>query len=147
MIAAALAGCSARDMGSMSANQSPATTESTAALPLPRARSPVPAFHGGGDGWRFDIQADTAVRHTAKLLYAGASTNATLVLRQATPAADPHAFEFEGTLFTARGDTPLRVHIRREDCKDAAGILRMQTVEVAVQGVVRLRGCGEITPY
>ncbi len=110
-------------------------------------RSPVPAFHGGGVDWRIDLQAESGLRHTARLLHSGDWTNATLALRSATPASAPSTFVFEGTLFAAQGDTPLRLEIVRVDCKDDAGTTRMQTVVVTVRGAAPLHGCGEITPY
>ena len=110
-------------------------------------RSPVPAFHGSGADWRLDLRSDRGARYTARLLRSGSWTNVTLVLRSATPTEHPSEFDFDGTLFAAHGDTPLRVRIVRADCKDAGGVVRMQTVNIVVTGAATLGGCGEITPY
>ena len=141
-----LAGCSARNTGTPAAQQAPEAPES-AATQVVVQRSPVPAFHGSGADWKLDLKADSGTRYTARLLRSGSWTNATLVLRSAAPAEHPNDFDFDGTLFATHGDTPLRVRIVHADCKDAGGVVRMQTVNIVVTGAATLSGCGEITPY
>ncbi|MBS0456902.1 MAG: hypothetical protein JSS44_06175 [Proteobacteria bacterium] len=142
VFAAALAGCTAHPAGQSPAPDLPPESSIVAAP----ARSPVPAFHGGGSNWRIDLQADGGVRHTARLQHAGVSTNATLVLRSATPASDPTRFTFDGTLFAKRGDTPMHIDIESADCRDGAGVVHRQSVVVAVQASAPLSGCGDVTP-
>lgn len=146
-----LTGCHANgnDTASVTAekNTVPVSVSSASAAPdAADARSPIPAFHGGGEGWRIDLKADRGMRHTARLFRDGRWLNATLMLRSATPTDDPTAFAFEGTVFAPAGDTPMQLEIDRADCSGRS-LSRPDAVRLRVRGNVPLQGCGQITPY
>ncbi len=149
LLVAALAGCTAQDAGPAPMAAPVQTMASPAALSSPAepTRSPAPDMRASGEGWRIDLKADQGLRYTARLQRSGASLNATLMLRAATPAVDPSHLIFDGTLFAPGADTPLRLDITRENCRVGHGKVQTHTIVVSVQGAAPLHGCGENTSY
>ncbi|MCJ0826308.1 hypothetical protein MQC88_10160 [Luteimonas sp. 50] len=103
--------------------------------------SPVAAFEGGGADWDIAIHATTGLRHDVRLRWGGGAHVAGGTVRYRASAPGTH--RLEGTLYGVGGDRGLRIDLRRGDCRDAGRVFRY-AVMVAVDGMVPLRGCGEL---
>ena len=103
--------------------------------------SPVPAFEGGAADWRISIHATGGMRHSVRLSQGGNAASGTARYR-ATGIPDRHALD--GTLYSDRGDRAMHITLQRGECSGVDGRVHPYGVEVAVDGMARLRGCGEL---
>jgi hypothetical protein len=103
--------------------------------------SPVPAFQGGGAGWGIAIQATGGLRHSVRLHWSGSAGDASGTARYQA-AGTPGTHQLAGTLYDKTGDRAMRITLRRGDCAGAR--VRPYSVEVAVDGMAPLRGCGDL---
>ena len=122
--------------------------------------TPVPAFQGGGAGWRVEIQSLGDMRHsvrlTSNLLTSSPPTsgqparvdNGTVVY-QPPPSSlpTPATILLTGTLYGPGGDRALRITLNAHTCRDAAGAEHRHAVQVEVAGAPDLHGCGDLAVY
>jgi hypothetical protein len=105
--------------------------------------SPVPAFQGGGAGWGIAIQATGGLRHSVRLHWRGSARDVGGTARyQATGTPGTH--QFDGTLYDTSGDRAMRITLQREDCTGADARVRPYSVEVVVDDMAPLQGCGDL---
>ncbi len=111
--------------------------------------SPVPAFQGGGAGWRVEIQATGGLRHSVKLAVGEPAQRreGTVVYQPLPPAAAGAVIILDGTLYDARGDRAISIKLARRDCTDAGGRVHQHDVQVDVDGESPLQGCGDLAMY
>jgi hypothetical protein len=106
--------------------------------------SPVPAFQGGGGDWRIAIQATGGMRHSVQLRWGGTAHAAAGTARYLPAEATPGRHRLDGTLYGDNGDRAMHITLQRGDCTGATGRVHPYGVEVAVDGMAPLRGCGEL---
>lgn len=152
MLLVAVAGCAPGNDGRADAPPVPADASAQRAPSPPRAHgkiaadqvgklSPVPAFEGGGAGWDISIHAIAGLRHDVRLRRGAAQVaNGTVRYRESPPGMH----RLEGTLYGVDGDRGMHIELRRGDCTRPGGQVQAYGVEVVVDGMARLRGCGEL---
>lgn len=135
LLAGLLAGCSTPS--------SKTTADESRPPSIAAGMSPVPAFTGGGAGWRIEIASTGKGNHDASLNADGRTQTGTLrYLGQ--PADAP------STLVVLNGELdrqPTIVEIKRESCRDANGVDTRASVQVTVEGQPQRRGCGHLAVY
>lgn len=117
--------------------------------------SPVPAFMGGGAGWRIDIQATGNMQHKFSITGSDGVVKATGTLAYKGPVADASS-----SLIVLNGkrddiqndDNGVIVEIQSKACTDTGGQPHMHSVAVyadslAALGMNRLQGCGDLAVY
>jgi hypothetical protein len=151
---AGAAGCAPRDGGFDSGPEQRPADAPTGTAPAPGSRgkiaadqvgkvSPVPAFQGGGAGWGIAIQATGGLRHSVRLHWSGSARDVGGTARyQATGTPGTH--QFDGTLYDTSGDRAMRITLQREDCTGADARVRPYSVEVVVDDMAPLQGCGDL---
>lgn len=135
LLAGLLAGCAST--ASQTAGDAPRHPSIAADL------SPVPAFTGGGAGWRIEIASTGKGNHEATLSTDGDTWKGTLrYLGQ--PADAPRSLI---VLNGALGKQPAIVEIKRESCRNAEGVDTQASVQVTMEGQPQRRGCGHLAVY
>lgn len=111
--------------------------------------SPVPAFMGGGEHWSIDIQATGDMNHRVQLTWGSGSQKASGQLAyRGQPADAPRTLiVLSGELATAQGAKPMTVEIRDSACTDDGDRPHRHSVQVTVEGLQQMRGCGDLAVY
>ncbi|MGF6418158.1 hypothetical protein ABH900_001637 [Stenotrophomonas sp. AN71] len=105
--------------------------------------SPVPAFTGGGAGWRIEITSTGKGNHDASLSVDGRTRKG--VLRYlGQPADAPSSLT---VLSGELGGQPAIVEIKRESCRNVEGVDTRASVQVTLEGQPQRRGCGHLAVY
>lgn len=105
--------------------------------------SPVPAFTGGGAGWRIEITSTGKGNHSARLNADGRTQTGTVRYLGQPADAPSTLIVLNGEL----GSQPAIVEIKRESCRDADGVDTRASVQVTVEGQPQRRGCGHLAVY
>ncbi|MGG2099804.1 hypothetical protein [Stenotrophomonas sp. NRRL B-14846] len=105
--------------------------------------SPVPAFSGGGAGWRIEITSTGQGNHDASLSAEGRTHKGTLRYPGQPADAPSSLIVLNGEL----GRQPAIVEIKRESCRNAEGVDTMASVHVTMEGQPQRRGCGHLAVY
>ncbi|WP_075675093.1 hypothetical protein [Stenotrophomonas sp. TD3] len=105
--------------------------------------SPVPAFTGGGAGWRIEIASTGKGNHEATLSTDG-DTWKGMLRYLGQPADAPRSLI---VLNGALGKQPAIVEIKRESCRNAEGVDTQASVQVTMEGQPQRRGCGHLAVY
>lgn len=162
VLSLSLTGCAATDAGKSAAAVEPAPVETSPADPSPAepARgkiaadqvgkvSPVPAFKGFGEHWSIDLQASGGMDHSVALIWGSGSYRASgHALYRGQPADAPSSLiVLSGELRTEQGAKPMTIEIQRQDCTDDGDRPHQHSVQVSVQGMDPMRGCGDLAVY
>lgn len=134
LLAGVLAGCSTPSQTSADEPHPPT---------LGAGLSPVPAFTGGGAGWRIEIASTGKGNHDASLSADG-RTHTGMLRYLGQPADAP------STLIVLNGELgrqPAIVEIKREPCRNAEGVDTQASVQVTMEGQPQRRGCGHLAVY
>ncbi|WP_295557995.1 hypothetical protein [uncultured Stenotrophomonas sp.] len=105
--------------------------------------SPVPAFAGGGAGWRIEIASTGKGNHDASLSADGRTHKG--VLRYLGQPADA-----PGSLIVLNGELdkqPTIVEIKHESCRNTEGVDTLASVQVTMEGQPQRRGCSHLAVY
>jgi hypothetical protein len=105
--------------------------------------SPVPAFTGGGAGWRIEIASTGKGNHDASLSADGRTHTGTLRYLGQPADAPSTLIVLNGEL----GKQPAVVEIKRESCRNAEGVDTLASVQVTMEGQPQRRGCGHLAVY
>lgn len=105
--------------------------------------SPVPAFTGGGAGWRIEITSTGQGNHDASLSAEGRTHKGTLRYLGQPADAPSSLIVLNGEL----GRQPAIVEIKRESCRNAEGVDTLASVQVTMEGQPQRRGCGHLAVY
>jgi hypothetical protein len=155
LVAVASAGCAQRSDGLETAprqrpagapateNPSPSDSRGKIAAGQVGKVSPVPAFQGGGAGWGIAIRATGGLRHSVRLHWSGSARDAGGTARYQA-SGTPGMHRLEGTLYGDAGDRAMRITLQRGNCTGVDGRVRPYSVEVSVDGLAPLRGCGDL---
>lgn len=108
--------------------------------------SPVIAFRGTGTGWNLQIENAGGYAHDADLTWDDGNQQATGSLEyQPTPGASAGApIVLVGTLATPAGPRSVRVEIKADACKAAAGEAYTHAVHATIEGMALMHGCGDL---
>ncbi|MEH6420506.1 hypothetical protein [Pseudomonas sp. CGJS7] len=111
--------------------------------------SPVPAFKGFGEHWSIDIHATGEMNHKVELTWGSGSEKASGSARyNGQPADAPSTLiVLSGELNTAAGAKPMTVEISQKECTDDGDNKHMQSVDVHVDGMDKMSGCGDLAVY
>ncbi|MGJ7904200.1 hypothetical protein [Lysobacter sp. 1R34A] len=111
--------------------------------------SPVPAFKGYGEHWGIDIQASGGMAHKVELTWGSGSERASGTVDYKGPPADAanSSIVLSGELATKAGAKPMVVEISRKDCTDDGDRPHAHSVQVTVEGLPPMRGCGDLAVY
>ncbi len=135
LLAGLLAGCAST--ASQTAGDAPRHPSIAADL------SPVPAFTGGGAGWRIEIASTGQGNHEATLSTDGVTRKGTLRYLGQPADAPASLIVLNGEL----GNQPAIVEIKRESCRNADGVDTQASVQVTMEGQPQRRGCGHLAVY
>lgn len=156
------AGCAAPDQAKDTVTPDATTTATPATDPGPAGRpmgkigadqvgkvSPVPAFKGFGEHWGIEIQATGEMSHKVELTWGSGSEKASgTVDYKGQPADAPGSLiVLSGELATKQGAKPMVVEINRKDCTDDGDGAHRHSVQVTVEGLPQMRGCGDLAMY
>ena len=103
--------------------------------------SPVPAFEGGAADWRISIHATGGMRHGVRLSQGSNAANGTARYRK---SGMPGMHALDGTLYSDRGDRAMHITLQRGNCSGADGRVHPYGVEVLIDGMTPLQGCGDL---
>jgi hypothetical protein len=111
--------------------------------------SPVPAFKGFGEHWSIDIQATGEMNHKVDLTWGSGSEKASGTARyNGQPADAPNTLiVLSGELNGKNGAKAMTIEISQKECTDDGDNKHMQTVNVHVDGMDKLSGCGDLAVY
>jgi hypothetical protein len=111
--------------------------------------SPVPAFKGFGEHWGIEIQATGERSHKVELTWGSGSEKASGTVDYKGQAADApdSLIVLSGELATKQGAKPMVVEISRKDCTDDGDGAHRHSVQVTVDGLPQMRGCGDLAMY
>lgn len=135
LLAALLAGCAST--APQTAGEAPRHPSIAADL------GPVPAFTGGGTGWRIEITSTGQGNHDASLSAEGRTHKGTLRYLGQPADAPSSLIVLNGEL----GRQPAIVEIKRESCRNAEGLDTLASVQVTMEGQPQRRGCGHLAVY
>ena len=136
----AVAGCASPSPATVAVDPGPAGKAAPGTMP--GQLSPVPAFKGGGPGWRIDIASSGQMDHAVTLVR-GDDSLAGNARYLGQPADAPSG------LIVLSGELagqPLIVEIAAEPCSGEDGRQRAHRVQVTLEGA-QLRGCGDLAQY
>lgn len=133
-----------------------ATTPTTEPAPGPAGKmpagssgqmSPVPAFKGGGNGWSINIASAGSMNHDVQLVVGDIASPGNLRYSGQPAGAPDSLIVLGGELRQAQGSKPMTVEIKRQSCPGSDGRERLYSVQVSVEGMEQLRGCGDLAQY
>jgi len=103
--------------------------------------SPVIAFRGKGPEWNLEVQNTGGWTHKATWAWGtGPAATGTLVYAP----GDDGGLHLDGTLTTTEGDRPTKVTLTPGDCVDADNVHHDHAVTVAIAGLDKVTGCGDL---
>jgi hypothetical protein len=130
-----------------SASPTPSGAMGKRAAPQPGEQvSPVIAFRGHAEHWSIQVENTGAYAHAVDFTWGSGSQHATgsLQYQPQSGAVAGAPILLEGGLETAAGRRAMRVEITPAACTDDADQAYPQSVQVTVEGMAPMLGCGEL---
>ena len=158
LLAGALAGC-ATQQNELKPEQANAATQAQSQAKIAAGQegrlSPVPAFSGGSQAWRIEIQAIGNMQHKFSITGSDGVVKATGTLAYKGPVVDVSSglIVLSGQRDDIQSaDNGVIVEIQPKTCTDATGQQHMHSVAVyadslSALGMNRLQGCGDLAVY
>lgn len=111
--------------------------------------SPVPAFKGFGEHWSIHVRAVGKMNHTVDLTWGSGSETASGMVSYdgPPPVGQLDTIVLRGELQAPDGAKPMTVEIVRKDCTDDGDVPHRHSVQVTVEGMAPMRGCGDLAVY